>query len=100
MLDSQPKSSVVKRRPILARYLHFSSELRTKRHAHLLPPPLGCQVLLGGQRADGADPRLGHAFDPQHHPAKLLALRHHPVKLLKTGPDLCLHNTGHTDSDT
>lgn len=40
---------------------------------HLLPPTPG-QVLLASQRADGADPRLSHAFDPQHHPAELLAL--------------------------
>lgn len=30
---------------------------------HLLSSAPG-QVLLGSQRADGADPRLGHAFDP------------------------------------
>lgn len=60
------------------------------RRAHLLPPT-PAQVLLAGQRADGADPRLGHAFDPQHHPAELLALRHHAVELLEAGPDLRLH---------
>lgn len=68
------------------------------RRAHLLPPT-PAQVLLAGQRADGADPRLGHAFDPQHHPAELLALRHHAVELLEAGPDLRLH-TGHSRYDT
>lgn len=56
---------------------------------HLLPPAVA-QVLLGGQRADGVDPRLSHALDPQHHPAELLALRHHAVQLLESGPDLRL----------
>ena len=41
--------------------------------AHLLSSTPG-QVLLASQRADGADPWLSHAFDPQHHPAELLAL--------------------------
>lgn len=70
--------------------LHLSSVLRcTLCYPYLLPPTLG-QILLGSQRADGADPRLSHTFDPQHHPAELLPLGHHPVKLLKTGPDLRL----------
>lgn len=66
---------------------------------YLLSLTLG-QVLLGGQWADGADPRLSHAFDPQHHPAELLPLWHHPVKLLKTCPNLCLHAQTHHNSDT
>ncbi len=69
---------------------HFSSTLWLIYFAHLLPPTLG-QVLLGRQRADGPDPRLSHALDPQHHPAELLALWHHAVKLLEAGADLRLH---------
>ena len=46
---------------------------RYTKYAHLLPLAPG-QVLLGCKRADGADPRLGHAFNPQHHPAELLPL--------------------------
>ncbi len=48
------------------------------------------QVLFGGEGADGADPRLLHALDPQHHPAKLLAPRHHAIQLVETRPDLHL----------
>lgn len=63
---------------------------------YLLPSALG-QVLLGGQRADGADPRFSHAFDPQHHPAELLPLWHHPVELLEAGAHLRLHQYTHRE---
>lgn len=54
------------------------------------------EVLFGGEGADGADPRLLHALDPQHHPAKLLAPRHHAIQLVETRADLRLSQNKHT----
>lgn len=56
--------------------------------------PLG-QVLLGSQGADGVDPGVFHALDPEHHPAELLSPRHDPVQLLEARPDLRLGRRQH-----
>jgi hypothetical protein len=46
--------------------------------SYLFPLALG-QVLLGSQGADGVDPGVFHALDPEHHPAELLSPRHDPI---------------------
>lgn len=80
------KNSAIRTKPQKRKITHYNRIINCDDHQkckqnatpvvsvyYLLPPTLG-QVLLGSQRADGADPRLSHAFDPQHHPAELLPL--------------------------